>query len=91
MDKITKWLPIATAVLLFFLVLGTCSATRKQAMILEKMETLQTDTVKAITAEEMRSMLKKSMYESLVLEEDVDKGNISISEIKKHVVEEDLK
>jgi hypothetical protein len=35
----------------------------------------------------VKLLLKKNMYESLVIEEDVDKGVISISEIKKKKLE----
>jgi hypothetical protein len=61
-------------------------------MILEKVEQIDADTSRhatSITVEQMEMLLKKQMYESLILEEDVDKGNISISDIKRKKVESD--
>lgn len=93
MEKISKWLPIISTIMLFMILVNTCSMGRKQSIVLEKIESIEKekDTVVPVTSKEIEKLLQKNMYESLILEEDIDKGNISISEIKKKVIEEDLK
>ncbi len=76
------------------LLVQTCGIQRTLRTTAKKVDSLESFTKNSLrgieklpTKEETSKMLKNNMYESLVIEEDVDKGVISISEIKKKKLE----
>jgi hypothetical protein len=94
MEKITSIkIPLHTiALFLMFIILmiqtcGIKKSLRTTNQKLDSLEVITADIKKLPTKDEIEKTLKKNMYESLVIEEDVDKGVISISEIKKKKLE----
>ena len=65
----------------------TCAVQSKLSKVASKNEVLvkSVDSLKTITVskEFLDSKLRENLYKSLILEEDIDKGVVSISEIKK--------
>lgn len=88
MEKFNRIFPVLVTVLMAITLLQNCSRSRQLARIEKNTELILSniDTT-GITRQEMERMLKSNMYESLVLEEDIDKGNISISDIKRKKIE----
>ena len=94
MEKITSIkIPlhvIALFLMLIILMIQTCGIKKSLRETNRKLDSLEvtTSNIKTLPSmEEINKTLKKNMYESLVIEEDVDKGVISISEIKKKKLE----
>ena len=94
MEKITSIkIPLHVIVLflmLIILMMQTCGIKKSLRATNQKLDSLEavTSNIKKLpTMEEINKTLTKNMYESLVIEEDVDKGVISISEIKKKKLE----
>jgi hypothetical protein len=95
MTKLTFSFPqIAGTIMFLVLFIQTCGIKReirnfdKRMDELEKrVKVIEARAMKTPTTDEVKLLLKKNMYESLVIEEDVDKGVISISEIKKKKLE----
>jgi hypothetical protein len=94
MEKITSIkIPlhvIALFLMLIILMIQTCGIKKSLRETNRKLDSLEvtTSNIKKLPSmEEINKTLKKNMYESLVIEEDVDKGVISISEIKKKKLE----
>lgn len=79
-----------TAIILVILLIQTCGIKKSLRTTNQKLDSLE-DIASSIenlpTKDEINKTLKTNMYESLVIEEDVDKGVISISEIKKKKLE----
>lgn len=71
--------------------LATCSTRSKIAKIetinVELSSKVDSLTKVVVTKEHLDQTLKTNLYKSLILEEDIDKGVVSISQIKKEQLE----
>ena len=85
---------IAGTLMFLVLFIQTCGIKKMQRenekavkSLAEKVDSLQSASEEIMKRDELVKALRRNMYESLVIEEDVDKGAISISEIKKKRLE----
>ena len=96
MEKFKEWSGVITLVLAFLIFMSTCNSGYKRdiSSMKSKIDSMQQkidNSPSFITKEEMKDLLKQNMYESLLLEEDIDKGNVSLSELKKEKIKNDQK
>lgn len=96
-----KNLSIALAVLLFFSLTSTCNSCNvkntqnKQAIEFKEYQEKTNKSIdslgnlisKQVTLEEVRDQMDQSMYNFLIFEYDLDRGKISLSDIKNKINE----
>jgi len=96
-DKIKEHSWIILVVLMGFLFLRQCGMNRDVDKIqkdIRKTEAFADSTYKeikkitVITKEEVREEMKQVMFQYLIYEDDLDKGKISLSEIKDRIEKE---
>jgi hypothetical protein len=90
MEKIQKYLPLATFILVFFLFFKSCGTTSKLKTIEKENESLKTkvDSLTGIvlTESEMKQLLEGTvMWRTLEIEELSDKNKMPINHYKNEV------
>ena len=87
MDKFREVSPIISLITFCLIFLMQCNSCRKTSRIEERQDALVelTDSiskVKAVTADDVMVITDEAMLNFLIYEDDLDKGKISLSEIK---------
>jgi len=90
MEKIQKYLPLATFILVFFLFFKSCGTTSKLKTIEKENESLKTKvdslTGVVLTESEMKQLLEGTvMWRTLEIEELSDKNKMPINHYKNEV------
>ena len=90
MERIQKYLPLATFILVFLLFFKSCGTTSKLKTIEKENEVLKTKvdslTVIALTDTKMRQILENTvLWKTLEIEELSDKNNMPINHYKNEI------